>query len=284
MACPVHLRLGAIDVQAHLVAESLAYFVGFRLYLWQRRRSGDYLGETTRWWIVVAGMLGAVAGSKLIYWLSDPWLTADRLLHLDLRYLLGGKSIAGALVGGLAAVEWVKRPLGISRSTGDLFAVPLTIGIAIGRIGCFLAGLDDHTYGLPTTLPWAVDFGDGVPRHPTQLYEALFLVLLALFLGRWCAALSSGRPASGRPAEGDLFKIFMVAYFGFRLSLEQIKPGVPLAGLVAIQWLSLAVLLYYAQLFVRQRLWPRLRPPKGKPLPAPARDHPYRRVSGVSGG
>jgi prolipoprotein diacylglyceryltransferase len=271
MAFPVHLHLGAIDVQAHLVMESLAYFVGFRLYVWQRRRAGDHLGETTRWWIVVAGMLGAAAGSKLVYWLSDPWLTAERLQHLDLSYLLGGKSIAGALVGGLVAVEWAKRPLGITRSTGDLFAVPLTLGIAIGRIGCFLAGLDDHTHGLPTTLPWAVDFGDGTPRHPAQLYEVLFLVLLALFLvrqaGRW-------------QVEGEQFKALMVAYFGFRFGLELIKPGVHLAGLNAIQWLSLAVLLYYAQLAVRQRL----RRGPVQTLMALLRDHRYRRVRGVSGG
>ena len=62
--------------------------------------------------------------------------------------------------------------VGITHSTGAYFAPSLAIGIAIGRIGCFLSGLEDYTYGTPTTLPWGYDFGDGVLRHPVQLYEA----------------------------------------------------------------------------------------------------------------
>jgi phosphatidylglycerol:prolipoprotein diacylglycerol transferase len=75
-------------------------------------------------------------------------------------------------------VEIVKRSIGLRTSTGDLYAIPLAIGIAIGRIGCFLTGLSDNTYGNPTSLPWAINFGDGIPRHPTQLYEIVFLLAL----------------------------------------------------------------------------------------------------------
>jgi phosphatidylglycerol:prolipoprotein diacylglycerol transferase len=259
MTFPVYLHLGPLDLHPHLLFESLAYLLGFRLYLWQRARRGDHLGERTRGWIVVAAVAGAALGSKLLYWLSDPSLTATRAVHLDLPFLMGGKSIAGALAAGLLAVELAKRPLGVRRATGDLFAVPLAAGIAIGRVGCFLTGLDDHTHGLPADLPWAVDFGDGVPRHPAQLYESLFLVLLIpclLWLGR--------RPRR----EGDVFKAFMVAYFAFRLALEAIKPGVPLLGLNAVQWVCLAVLLYYAQLLARR--W--VAPPGGATPAQPPRE------------
>jgi phosphatidylglycerol:prolipoprotein diacylglycerol transferase len=74
---------------------------------------------------------------------------------------MGGKMIVGALMGGLLAVEWAKRRLGVTVRTGDLFALPLCAGIAIGRVGCFLTGLEDHTVGAHTTLPWGVDVGDG---------------------------------------------------------------------------------------------------------------------------
>ena len=89
--------------------------------------------------------------------------------------LVDGKSVVGALVGGAACrrVDQAAHRRHAS-ATGDVFAIPLVVGIAIGRIGCFLTGLDDNTHGLPTSLPWAVDFGDGVPRHPAQLYESPF--------------------------------------------------------------------------------------------------------------
>jgi prolipoprotein diacylglyceryltransferase len=121
--------------------------------------------------------------------------------------------------------------------TGDLFAVPLAVGIGIGRIGCFLSGLPDRTYGSPSTMPWAVDFGDGIPRHPTQLYETAFLWLLASFLAGILA-----RPHR----EGDVFRMFMVSYLAFRLVVDAIKPEVRVAlGLSAIQWTALAVIVHY---------------------------------------
>ena len=98
------------------------------------------------------------------------------------RLLLGGKTIVGGLVGGLIAVESVKRLRGIRVATGDLLALPLVLGIAIGRIGCFLSGLEDQSYGIATGLPWGVDFGDGIARHPTQLYEIVVLAGLGAML------------------------------------------------------------------------------------------------------
>src|SRR5437868_7421431 len=77
-----------------------------------------------------------------------------------------GHSIAGAIAGGAAAVELYKWLRGIRGSTGLPFVAPLALGIAVGRLGCFFAGLPDYTYGTPTHLPWGVDFGDGIPRHP----------------------------------------------------------------------------------------------------------------------
>ena len=222
------------ELQLHWLFETIAYVVGFRLYLWQRRRRGDVIADGSRWSIVAAAIAGAAFGSKLLYWLEDPALT---LQHAnDLMFLMAGKTVVGGLVGGLIAVEATKKFIGVRESTGDLFAVPLALGIAIGRIGCFLAGLQDRTYGLPTTLPWGVDFGDGIARHPTQLYEAAFLAWLAWYLAR----------ASLRPhVNGDLFKLFMVSYLGLRLAIDFIKPGLAFAGLTSIQWVCLLTLVHY---------------------------------------
>lgn len=235
MTFPVLVPIGPLRLHPHTLFDALAYAIGFRLFLLQRRRFGDTIDTRARWSVVAAAILGAAIGSKVLFWLVDP---AETLAHWrDPVFLFGGKTIVGGLIGGLVGVELEKRWSGITRRTGDLFAMPLAVGIAIGRIGCFLSGLPDRTYGTPSSLPWAVDFGDGIPRHPTQLYEAAVMAVAAVVLAR----------LTRRPhREGDVFKVFMVTYFGLRLAVDALKPEVRLLlWLSSLQWASLAVLVYY---------------------------------------
>jgi prolipoprotein diacylglyceryltransferase len=234
MTFPVYIPLGSLRIHPHPLFEVLAYAVGYQLYRWQRRTRGDFLPSSTRLWIVTAAICGAAIGSKLLTWLEDPSAT---LHHWnDPAYLLGGKTIVGGLLGGTIAVEWIKRRMGITRRTGDLFAIPLCVGTAIGRVGCFLTGLADDTYGVATSLPWGIDFGDGVRRHPTQLYESAFVLLLALWLGY------RGR----RPhREGGIYRGFLFFYLSFRFCVEFVKPGITIAGITGIQWACLAGIIWY---------------------------------------
>jgi len=232
---PVFVPLGPFRVHPHTVFDLLAYGIGFRLFLWQRRRLGDTIDTHARWSVVAAAILGAAVGSKILFWLEDP---VETLAHWnDPLFLLGGKTIVGGLIGGLIGVELEKRWAGLTRRTGDLFAMPLAAGIVIGRIGCFLSGLADRTHGTPSSLPWAVDFGDGIPRHPAQLYESAVMALAAMVLWR----------LTRRPhREGDVFRLFMVIYFTLRVAVDAVKPEVRiLLGLSSLQWASVAVLLYY---------------------------------------
>jgi prolipoprotein diacylglyceryltransferase len=236
MSFPVYLHVGSLRIHPHWFFETLAYLVSFRIYLLLRRRRGDAVPDVNRWWVIAAGAVGAVVGSKVLYWSEDPAATIRHFA--DPAFLLGGKTIVGALIGALFSVEAAKKYLGIRSRTGDLFALPLCVGTAIGRVGCFLTGLEDHTSGVATSLPWGVNFGDGVPRHATQLYEIIFVLFLAALI-----VVASRRPH----CEGDLFKIFMVGYFAFRLCVDSLKPDVHvLAGLSSIQWACLLMLLYYA--------------------------------------
>jgi phosphatidylglycerol---prolipoprotein diacylglyceryl transferase len=261
------IHIGPDVLHLHLVFEALAYTTGFWLYRWLRRAYGDPIPERIRWQVVAAAAIGAVIGSRVLHWLEDP---AATIAHWqDLAYWLGGKTIVGGLIGGLLAVEWTKKRIGERRSTGDLFAAPLALGIAVGRIGCFFGGLPDHTYGTPTALPWGIDFGDGVARHPAQLYESVFALVLCALLWRMLA-----RPHR----DGDVFKAFMVGYFTWRLVIDAIKPDPFFLGFSSIQWACAAMLLYYGKDVAR---WMGLLTPApkraagtyGKPM-IPASDEP----------
>lgn len=100
-----------------------------------------------------------------------------------------GFSMVGGIAGAILAVEAFKRFVGVTGPTGVVFAAPFAATVAVGRLGCFFSGLADFTYGTPTGLPWGVDFGDGIARHPVQLYEslamaAMFVVLIERFIAR----------------------------------------------------------------------------------------------------
>jgi phosphatidylglycerol---prolipoprotein diacylglyceryl transferase len=242
MHFPVSIPIGPYQVNAHWLFEALAYFIGFRAYLTLRRRRGDVVAEDTRWSVIAAAAVGAAIGSKVLYWLEDPALTIANWRNLE--FLMGGKTIVGGLVGGWVAVELAKRMSRVTTATGDLFAIPIALGIAIGRIGCFLEGLPDHTYGGPTSLPWGVDFGDGIRRHPTQIYEiVVMLALIAVII----------RLARRPHINGDLFKVFMIAYMSWRFVVGFTQPDPPvLLHLQTLQWTALLVVAYYASAFLRR--------------------------------
>ena len=234
MEFPVYLPMGPWDVHPHPVFEGLAYLIGFRVYLYQRRRGGDVIPKRTRWYVIFAAIVGSMLGSRILFWLIDPAATIENVREPG--FIMGGKTIVGAIIGGLILVEYVKKKLGVTQRTGDLFALPLAVGIAIGRIGCFLTGIEDDTYGVATTLPWGMDFGDGVLRHPTQLYEIFVAVGIAVWIVR-------RRRTPYR--RGDLFLGFLILYLGWRLLVEFIKPDQAWLGLTSIQWACALTLLVY---------------------------------------
>jgi len=223
---PVYIRVGSLHIHPHLFFEVLAYAAGFLVFLGLRRRNGDLLCDDLRWWMISAAVVGAAIGCRLLGWIEMP----------SAGWHQAGKTIVGGLAGGLIAVELAKKRLGVTAATGDLFALPLIVGITIGRVGCFLTGLADDTYGKPTNLPWAVDFGDGLPRHPTQLYEILFMAALTFALLDY-----SKRPHK----QGDLFKLFVIAYMAWRFLIDFLKPETSFLAMSPIRIVCLIVLAYY---------------------------------------
>ena len=225
----------------HPVLETVAYAAGYAVFRSVRSRQGDIVSEPQRWTVLAAAAVGALLGSRLLG-LAEQWPTvlaawrAGRVWALLLSP--GGKTIVGGLLGGWLGVEIVKRMSGIRRRTGDLFVLPLCVGIAVGRVGYLLAGFADDTYGKPTNLPWAIDLGDGIGRHPVQLYEILFLILVGVLLS-----------ANFRLPEGARFRIFLAAYLAWRIAVDFLKTQPLVHGLNMIQWACVAGLATLGALY-----------------------------------
>lgn len=135
-----------------------------------------------------------------------------------IEWIILSKSIAGALFGGVITAELFKWLNNIKTPTGILFLPGIVLGVFIGRFGAIATGVRDFTYGLPTLLPWGMDFGDGLMRHPTMIYE---MVLLAIFFTIFCFWLYSKKRIwwirNG-------FYVFIVTYFIYRFLIGFIQP------------------------------------------------------------
>ncbi|MDE2140997.1 MAG: prolipoprotein diacylglyceryl transferase [Elusimicrobia bacterium] len=178
---------------------------------------------------------GAMIGAKLVFLLVDPRASRDFLALFG-----GGKTILGGILGGYFGVELAKWTLELKLKTGDSYVVPVAASVAVGRLGCFVGGC---CFGVPTTLPWGVNFGDGVPRHPTQLYEAAFHAGMALLLSKF--------RAEGRYPR-QLMKIYILSYLVYRFLTEFIRPEPRmLDGLTGYQLLALAMIPLFVYLWKR---------------------------------
>jgi prolipoprotein diacylglyceryltransferase len=150
-----------------------------------------------------------------------------------------GRSILGALLGAIAAVEAFKAARGMRGSTGLLFAPAFATSVAVGRWGCFLSGAEDFTHGTATALPWAVDLGDGVLRHPVQLYESFAMAAFLLLL---LAGLAQRHPLVMRRG----FYLLTGFYGAQRFLWEFLKPYAMLAGPFNLFHFASAALVAYA--------------------------------------
>ncbi|MCH2182604.1 MAG: prolipoprotein diacylglyceryl transferase [Mariniblastus sp.] len=193
--------------------------VGYALIMVLAIASGVFLSRLTqnrlrlkpweRVGIGISAFVGAMFGAKLPF-LFEGW---DTFLS-GASWMSDGKTILTGLVGGYLGVEVGKWTLGVTRRTGDSFVVPVAVSIGIGRLACFYGGC---CYGQPTDLPWGVVFPgvDEQSRHPTQIYESLFHLLMAgLFL--WLAVHERFR--------GNRFKLYLILYASYRFFSEWWRP------------------------------------------------------------
>ncbi len=229
---------------AGFIFTALAYAVGalvFYLAARERRAATEGIG-----YVAAAGLVGGILGAKLTEWSIAHWtsLAAQPAALLDPR--LGGRTLIGGLLVGWAAVELAKWRLGIRRSTGDLFALALPAGEAVGRIGCFFNGC---CYGVAAAPGWLTVHQHGAWRHPAQLYAAVVALLIFVTL------LALRRRVAG---EGTLFRVYLVLFGASRFALEFLRERtLAYAGLSLAQWvcLELVLVLLIALALAHRRRW-----------------------------
>ena len=247
---PVLFHLGSLPVPTHGFFTMLGLLAGTALVVMEARRRGR--ADRAMATIVVGALVGAALGTRAGNW----WLYLTRTVHPTLPGLLvdSGKSVLGGLTGAYLGVLVTKRLIGYRAHIGDVFAPAAALGIAVGRIGCFLT----EQLGTPTSLPWGFipsanvvhripdcpQCAPGVALHPSFLYEIVFLAgLFAVLL--WL------RPRVHVP--GELFKIFLASYAVFRFAVEFVRGNEVVAlGLTRSQWFLLATAPLFVWYFARQ--------------------------------
>tara|TARA_B100000686_G_C16806440_1_gene991151 strand:- start:15732 stop:16577 length:846 start_codon:yes stop_codon:yes gene_type:complete len=185
--------------------------------------------------IVFWAALGGIIGSKIYYLLEN----LDRVLADPSGMIFSGSGLVflGGLLGGLIAVTILLRKHNLPWLIfSDLVAPLLILGSSIGRVGCFLVGDD---YGLPSKLPWAISFENGLPPtttqsfqlnypwidisdfsagiltvHPTQIYESILAFGIFLFLWQRRKSVT---------VKGSLFFLYMILYGIERFLIEFLR-------------------------------------------------------------
>ncbi len=204
----------------------LVALVGTTIWWSRRFRSDSRLIQ-----IFAGAVIGAFVGAKLAYVLAEGWLHWGRD---DFWFqLANGKTILGALLGGYAGVEGVKKLVGYDRPTGDGFAAVAPLGIALGRLGCLAHGC---CLGMACdSAHWfTVNDVSGVPRWPAPWIELAFNLeaFLVFFWFRRRGILV-----------GQHFHLYLIAYGLFRFGHEFARDTPRLWGaLTGYQVLALAVL------------------------------------------
>jgi len=194
---PFVLHLGPLELTGYGLMMMVAFLMAgwaIQLDLRQRGLDEDYAAD-----IVIAGVIGGLVGAKLWY----VFLTGES----DALFRRGGFVWYGGFLGAMLGIllnGWRRRVPG--RFTAELCAAPLALGYALGRVGCFVVNDD---YGIPSTLPWAMKFPNGLPPttvanlqtmgvhfpagtdpmslvavHPTEIYETIAMLLVFWWLWR----------------------------------------------------------------------------------------------------
>lgn len=261
---PVIFRLGPLAVRWYGTAYLLGFICAYLLLLWMIRRgmlkiTPDMLGDLLTWLVV-----GVALGGRLGWWVfyhhnihrQEPWYEPIAAWH-------GGMSFHGGLIGVLVVLWiWSRWRHVAFWSLADAAALVVPVGLFFGRLANFI---NAELVGRETTVPWGMIFpGDTVPRHPSQLYEALLegpILMACLWTARRLL----------RPRDGRIAALFLILYGIFRFAAEFTREPDAQLGFIAFGWLTMGQLLSIVIALVGLALYiaiPRITAAAGNPSPS----------------
>ena len=211
---PVAIRLGPLAIHWYGIAYVVAFASAYAVMRGLVRRWKLNLSEDDMLNVILAAVAGVLLGGRLGYVL---FYGGSEYLRSPLKVLAvwdGGMSFHGGLAGILIAGALVSWRMGIPWLTlCDIGSVGAPIGIFFGRIANFI---NDELWGRVTTVPWGIVFPSGgpLPRHPSQLYEAVLEGLVTLAVVSWIATRKNP------PYRGLILGWLLTLYGTFRISLE----------------------------------------------------------------
>lgn len=225
----------------------LMYILGFlsSYFLIQRQKRSRQIGlkgeivQDLMLYLIVGLVVGARLGFLLFYQFPDWGYYLSNPIEI-IAVWHGGMSFHGGFLGAVASGLWFcrKKALPIP-AVADCIIVTVPVGLGLGRIGNFING---ELYGRPTDVPWAMIFphGGGIPRHPSQLYEAI-LEGLILFLILWFLRKKNFR-------DGMMVVFFLFFYGVFRFFIEFFREPDPQLGLLLGQYFSMGQILCFSMM------------------------------------
>jgi len=221
---PILFKIGTIPIYSYGFMLSVAILVGVLLAAREARRLNWDVERLMDFYLyaIISGLLF----SRILYILLDWQFYLANPVHI-LYLWEGGLSLHGALLGGVVLAGWYSwRWRWSFWQLADISTPSMALGIAIGRVGCFLRGC---CYGIVTDLPWGIHtpLAPGL-RHPTQAYESL--LALGMFFILWALRKRIKVP-------GQLFLLFVLMYSVIRFCVELLRESVHIAG-----WLTMAQL------------------------------------------
>jgi len=247
---PILLKIGPLTIQTVSLFHSSAILLGgFWVYHYaekekiNKEKVFDMLVLITIFSIIGARIFSILFDGGIKWYLSNP-------LEIFALWNGGFTFYGGFIFGIITGIWYIKKHRLNFWKLADLFAPALALGLAVGRIGCFMSG---DSYGKPSNLPWAVTFTNvhsmaplNVPLHPTQIYSVITNSLILIVLLWW---------KKKQKFTGELFLLFAILYSITRSFVEIFRNdprGVYFGGIISTsQIISLFVILLSGFFYLR---------------------------------